>query len=77
MGSGGQTIVLTDLRPGDEVIIVMDETAPAVSSSSETTGSSATTGTQTSVNTGSRATTTGSPSELPAQRHHGSAERPE
>jgi uncharacterized lipoprotein YajG len=59
MGSGGQTIVLTDLRPGDEVIIVTAEIAPAASSSS------ATTGTQTSVNTGSRATTTGSPSELP------------
>ena len=56
MGSGGQTIVLTDLRPGDEVIIVMDETAPAVSSSS---------GTQTSMNTGPRPATTGSPSELP------------
>ena len=57
MGSGGQTIVLTDLRPGDELIIVMEEVAPA----SATTGSSSTTGTQTSMSTG----TTGSPSELP------------
>ena len=53
MGPGGQTIVLTDLRPGDELIIVMEEVAPA----SATT----TTGTQTSMSTG----TTGSPSELP------------
>ena len=57
MGPGGQTIVLTDLRPGDELIIVMEEVAPA----SATTGSSSTTGTQTSMSTG----TTGSPSELP------------
>jgi uncharacterized lipoprotein YajG len=57
MGPGGQTIVLTDLRPGDELIIVMEEVAPAVSSSSA--------GTQTSMNPGSRPTTTGSPSELP------------
>ena len=39
MGPGGQTIVLTDLRPGDELIIVLEEMAPAVSSSSATTGS--------------------------------------
>jgi hypothetical protein len=63
MGPGGKTIVLTDLRPGDELIIVMEEMAPAVSSSSATTGSSSTTGTQTSMNTAP--TTTGSPSELP------------
>jgi hypothetical protein len=60
MGPGGQTVVLTDLRPGDELIIVMaDEAQPSAS------GSSATTGTQPAMTKGSSAATTGSPSELP------------
>ena len=55
-GPGGQTVVLADLRPGDELIIVMDAVTP-------TTTSQATSATQTTVATGPQ--TSGSASELP------------
>jgi hypothetical protein len=58
MGMRGATIVLTDLKPGDELIIVMADAPPAASATSATTSAQATPG-------GATVGTSADPSALP------------